>query len=195
MKIHLITPWSRNIYKEIQINFLKDKNIILHPIELQLQSEWNETWIEPMVMPTHDNNWDPVYEKLNYFIQNYTIIDNDYYAIYSDNNGFEDKFIDDIIKYNNNSDVIFCSDKFNKEITLKIIPGDESTFVVSKCGLYQFIVKGYVLKTMIFENIYYADGLMMNKLYKSSLSRTYLPETYAIYDMFNEKWCWLNNKN
>ena len=186
MKVHLITPWSRNQYKETQLNFLKDKNVILHPIELQTQSEWNESWIEPMVMPIHDNNWDPVYEKLNYFIQNYPIIDDDYYAMYSDDNSFEDKFINDIMKYNNNSDIIFCSDiLINENMIFKIVPGDESTFQVSACGLYQFIVKGYILKTMIFENIYYADGLMMNKLYNSQLSRTYLPETYAIYDMLN----------
>lgn len=190
MKIHIILPFNRYSNKDTIINFLmsfKDY-IIVYPIEeIQNKSEWVYDWIKPCICPTRPDNWDPVYYKLNYFINHTNIIEDDYYFVFSDDNLFQENLISEIQKCL--TDIMFISVKFNTTINLTPIPDNKKSHSIGNCGLYNFIVKGHILKKYTFENIYYGDGLFMEYLFNNSeLSKTYKTDIFALYDYLNPNW-------
>lgn len=209
--VHVILPFNRYQNKEIIVAFLKSlsNKIVVHPIEEEPnKSEWGYDWIKPCVCPVINvvnvdpkwgSNWvephinsaqkvDYVYYKLNHFIRNEEIIDNDYYFVYSDDNLFERRMIDEINKCT--TDVIFISVKCIYDRTIIVhspIPNDQKSHSISHCGLYNFVIKGWVLKKIIFPNVYYADGLLMEFLFRNqSLTKTYRTDLFALYDHMKE---------
>lgn len=190
--VHILMPFNRYQNKEVIIAFLKSMSdkIIVHPIEeIQNKSDWGYDWIQPCVCPTiPTQNVDYVYYKLNYFIQNNTLVDGDYYFVYSDDNLFQRRMIDEINKCS--TDVIFISVKCIYDRTIIVhspIPNDKTSHSISHCGLYNFVLKGWVLKKIIFPNIYYADGILMEFLFNNqNLTKTYRTDLFALYDHMKE---------
>lgn len=188
-KINIIMPFSRLEYKHELIDMLIKLDITLFVIETAESTDWgNHNWINRIISPNIPIGYDPPYFKANYFIQNVEINDNEYYYFMGDDNLIDKNLIDNFKKCD--TDVIFCSQYYNPEVTQIINPLDFNTFKIGNCGWYQFCIKGSVLKNIKFEDtIWYADGIMMEYLYKHpNLTKTYLPDVFIKFNGINKKW-------
>ena len=189
--IHIITPFSRYDNKTKFINHLiqfKD-NIILHPIELGTLTDWSEyDWIKPICMQKHDPNWDYCYEKINYFINNNEIIDDEYYSFMNDDDGVESSYYDTILKYN--TDIILTSMKRGIRKPVNGLHGISTLYAkkelmgLNRSGLGQVILKGHILKNLQFINYSGADGVMVEHLLKTDYTKTYLIDTFSLFNLF-----------
>ena len=190
-KVHVLTAFSRYNEKDKFVNYLSRFRdvIFFHPIELETKSDWgrkNKDWIKPLCLPKHDETWDFCYEKLNYFIAKNDIIDDDYYCFMNDDDGVEDSCFDEIL--NCDTDVVFISMKRgNNQVGVHPI-----NTLIASCkniglcltGLEQIIVKGHVLRGLKFNNHMWADGQLADYLNMSQHSKTYLPDTFALFNFF-----------
>ncbi len=185
--LHFITTFSRPENLNFYLNNLKDKNIIWHPIfhddiKLQIQE-----WIKPYYiknLPPLTICYPNVY-KINKFIKEEKIIDNDWYGFLNDDDWFEDN----ILKIADmEGDVIFCSMKRGHTVPGKaeyqhgistLIPF--SGVNIGEIGLEQIFIKGYILKQLQFENEEVFDGLMAVELQRKYIIK-YETELYAYFN-------------
>jgi hypothetical protein len=187
MNVHAIMPFSRPQNKEKVLNNLRPMNIILHPIEIPtMKSDWNEDWVKPMVCREIPDKHDACYFKINEFISNAQINDDDYYFVASDDNLIRSEMAEKIRTCD--TDVVFVGVLFNKRINLIPKKDNFESHKIGNCGLFNFVLKGKILKNIKFENLFYADGVLMESLFKSDFSKTYDENKYVLYDYLNDKW-------
>ena len=187
-KVNIIMPFSREEYKEELIEMLEPLDITLNIIE-EFSTEWKyKDWIKSYSCWYLPFEWDPPYYKVNWFIQNRIIQDEEYYMFMGDDNLIDSKLINAIKECN--TDLVFFSSYYNPYITLKLdLNNLDNSIKINNCSWYQIALKGKVLKDIVFHNLYYADGIMMETLYKNkSLTRTYLPNEYVKFNGLNKKW-------
>jgi len=155
--LHIITPFTRIENKKFYVDNYANKNIIWHPItpdkNLFLEDSKNNKWIEPYIVDHLTNNSAGII-KINDFIKNFKIIENDRYGFIFDDDWFEEDF--DIKINKHEEDVLFISMK-RGDIIPNGAPGHgTSTLVPFKgvkaggIGFQQFFVKGFILKQMKF---------------------------------------------
>lgn len=192
-KVHVLTPFSRYEEKKKFVEYLSQFRdvIYFHPIELEVKSDWgkkNKNWIFPLCLPRHNEAWDYCYEKLNYFIEQKEIIDDDYYCFLNDDDGIEDSYFDEIL--NCDTDIVFASMKrgnhqVGEHPTTTLIASAKN---IGLCltGLEQIIVKGHVLREVRFNNHIWADGQLADYLNMSQHSKTYLSNTFALFNYFQK---------
>lgn len=124
---------------------------------------------------------------MNWFIQNAEINDEEYYMFMGDDNLIDCKLVNAIKECN--TDLVFFSSYYNPSITLKLdLNNLDNSIKINNCSWYQIAMKGKILKDVVFQNIYYADGIMMETLYKDvNLTKTYLPDTFVKFNGLNKK--------
>jgi hypothetical protein len=174
---HILTPFSRKENLNFYLKNLQTKNIIWHPIthESIVSFECN-SWIIPFhidfsLLPQNDPN----YFKLNYFIENGIIIDDDWYCFLNDDDWMEGNVINEINKIND-YDVVFCSMRRGDRIpnSKDVQPHGTETLIAKKgvgcgsIGLEQIFIKGKILKQIKFnassEIQYMSDGVLAEEL-------------------------------
>jgi hypothetical protein len=189
--IHVITPFSRYDLKPALVSALEKFNVIWHPIEFKQTTQWPRDWIHPVCMPHHEEEWDFCYEKHNYFISQYALADDEYYTFMNDDDMFEDKFFDDVRKQT--ADVLITSMLRGHFRPSNVAPlqdhditpllASPETTGVCMSGIQQLVVKGHILKQLVFHNSHVADGLMIEHV-KRLFEVKYLPETFAYFNYF-----------
>jgi hypothetical protein len=172
---HIITPFSRTKFFGYYLFLLENENVTWHPVlsgDIEIGSY--PPWVVPLRLSPIPTGVDPVYWKMNRFIEKEPIVDNDLYMFLCDDDSISKDFISKV--RNISSDVAFVSMKRgmnqppNGHPTSTLIP-----FLGVKAGsigFEQMIMKGSVLKQIRFiENSGIADGLMAE----------YLQEHYPIH--------------
>ena len=160
--LHIITPFSRIENKEFYIENYKGKNIIWHPITAYSSIFKWEVFDNPNIQPLvssnilemESNKYNPSTLKINYFIKNYPIINDDYYGFIFDDDWMKEDLPEKLNKYND--DVIFVSMKRGYQIP-EGAPGHGTETLIpfkgvgcGQIGFQQIFIKGHILKQMEF---------------------------------------------
>lgn len=197
MDIHVVIPFSRFYLKNRLIGFYKPMNIIMHPILFNDEiTDFNEPWILPFIIPKTSPERDSFVglHKLNYFISNAVIIDDDYYQVNSDLGMVEDNVFSEIKKMD--EDVIIISLKRGYSIpsgieqdraypteTLYAHPLDVRPGYIDGA---QYIVKGSVFKKFLYNvKSRTSDGEIAVWL-KDNYKLWYEPDLFALFHYFEE---------
>jgi len=163
MNLHIVTPFSRIDNKDFYVKgFSKYKNLIWHPITFYkdyfIEEASSYEWIKPCLLEDHSielNLYNPSTIKLNFFIQNYPIIENDLYCFIFDDDWIEEDLVPKILEYEK-EEVIFISMKRGYAIPKDAPRHGVCTLTPYKnvkagsIGFQQIFVKGSVLKQMEF---------------------------------------------
>src|ERR1017187_10133447 len=115
---HILTPFSRPENLPALIRNLEPQGIQWHliahdytSVEKTLDGIGWPTWVD-LIKGELPDDWDPCYWKLNHWIEDQTIVDDDYYAFLCDDDGYEPGFWDAIRQtHQTECDVIFVSMK------------------------------------------------------------------------------------
>jgi hypothetical protein len=187
--LHIITPFSRFENANFYIDNLQNKNVIWHPIVYTPIDIFSQKWIEPYIF-FDEAAFPPNICKINSFMKNYPIIDNDRYCFMNDDDWLEDNVFR-VFKTENDpdDDVVFISMKrgYGKQpgfpwghptFTLEV---DMNRIIIGNIGFEQYFIKGRVLKTLEFDNYGCFDGLMAMEL---NYNYKVKPMPY-VYAMFN----------
>jgi hypothetical protein len=155
MKIHLLSPFMRHELLPTLISYLKDMDVIFHPImtveEGKSFAKDVPEWVQPLIDDIQA--YAVAYEKINRFIDTQDIIDDDYYGFMGDDDMYEPGFFDQIKQ--ETSDIIFYSlyrgDSIpecdpEKHPVFPIILRSISDIRVCNTGFCQYIMKGRILK-------------------------------------------------
>jgi hypothetical protein len=159
--IHIITPFYRKYLLNTIIKHYTPMNIVWHPVsdhkEIEAFENNNIEWIQPLLCNPFKQG-EQCYRKLNDFIDNVEIIDNDYYCFNCDDDMYEQNFFDNI------------RNQVDKILIVSMVRGDSITYTpgtvnhptfpliqkslddirVCNISLQQFIIKGSILKQMRF---------------------------------------------
>jgi hypothetical protein len=132
---------------------------------------------------------DPAYAKINYFIQKYPIVDDDYYQILMDDDALPENFIETTRRIK--GDIVVFSMKRGSRIPgsatdLRAHPtyplmAEPRNMVPCEVGLQQIRMKGSIFKTIICDDHPYADGRVAEKLAKDH-SIVYVSNVYILFN-------------
>ena len=202
--LHIITPFTRLEFKDFYIKNYSTKNIIWHPItpdKFLFESDIkNYSWIQPYIV-NHLSNETFGIIKINDFIKNYPIINEDRYCFIFDDDWMEENLVDKINKYDN--PVLFISMKRGEVIPNGIGHGVSTLFPfegvkAGGIGFQQIFVKGFILKQMEFlsdpTDIRYEmpDGYMAEWL-QENFEVKYVTDIYTYFN-YLEPGRWIKNK-
>lgn len=197
MKFHVITPVSRVDLLPRLIDSMKYFHIKWHWVWGEAEYNWwalNSAFSVPafvdITAATVDAELDICYAKINKFIQNRAIVDDDYYMFLCDDDMYPPFFFE-LLKYET-ADVIFVSMDRGQHNCIhpatKLI-ADPANVRVNQIGLEQMIVKGHVLKSLVFNaKSSKADGEMAMYL-KANYKVAYRPYLFVLFNFF-EKGRW-----
>ena len=210
--LHIITPFSRYENKDFYLENLNNKNIIWHPIvhysEDAKNTSWNpcrdkdkidfkHSWVQSYLMDYVPSEIDICYYKLNHFIQNFKIEDNDVYWFMNDDDYIEDETINYFNQSNLEHDVYFVSMKRgygqqpgypNGHGTFTLM-ADPNRVIIGNIGLEQYFIKGHILKNLTFHlDRGCADGYMAIELHEK-YGVKFLPDLYVLFN-YLEKGRW-----
>ena len=160
-KIHIITPFYRKHLLKTLIHYLEPMNIEWHPVcdlvDIEAFENNNREWIQPLLCSSFKPG-EQCYRKLNDFIDNTVIIDNDYYCFNCDDDMYEPDFFNNI--RNQTSNILIVSMVRGNSIThnpdiinhpnFPLIQKSLNDIRVCNIGLQQYIIKGLILKQMRF---------------------------------------------
>jgi hypothetical protein len=160
-KIHIITPFYRKHLLQTIIHYYSSMDIIWHPVsdskEIKVFDNNNLEWIQPLLcLPLKQG--EQCYRKLNDFIDNSKIIDNDYYCFNCDDDMYEPNFFD-IIRQQTAKILIVSMVRGNSityiqgttnHPTYPLIQKSLEDIRVCNIGLQQYLIKGEILKQMRF---------------------------------------------
>jgi len=193
--IHLVMPFWRHENKETLINAYQPMNIILHPIMFQDEvAEFDKEWIFPLIIPMDSKDCNAnLIEcfKRNYYIQNATIEDEDYYVMADDDDLYESGVFDAIKKLD--SEVVIISMKRGDSIpdsvkearaypTTTLYAHPNSVFV-EYISAQQLIVKGKIFRRHEHKDKLCWDGELAEQ-YKKLYEIEYKPNLYALFNFF-----------
>ncbi len=168
MNYHIVTPF----YRYENEDFLKEntKGFIWHKIEGIVDAK------------------DQTYGKINQFIAEHEIIDDDYYQILMDDDALPDGFFD-AQKYYNQDIVVFSmlrghqippgTEAFRAHPTDTLIACRDN-MKVGSVGLQQIRFKGSIFKTLHCEDVYYADGLVAESIRDREIK--YVPDIFILFN-------------
>ena len=195
--VHIVTAFSRLHLKDTLIKHYVPMNIIWHPVlfeEEATEVSWQESWIKPLVVPSHGKVHgiaDVGYRKKNAFIQNYPIVDDDYYCIMDDDDGIEPGAFDKIRAMED--DVIIISLKrgyhvpkdavLERQYGTTVLIAIPENVTVGRIGQSQYIVKGWVFRQMRFQEEHCADGMVAEWL-KENFRIRYEPTIFGWFNYF-----------
>ena len=162
MKIHVGTQFHRNYLLPTLIHYLEPMNIKWYPVcdpeEIKTFENINKPWIHPILCKPLQSPPEHACRKLNDFIENIAINDNDYYCFMGDDDMYEPGFFDVIRKQT--TPIIFVSLSRGDTIpegahphpTYPLIMRDPDDVRVYNIGMTQYIMKGSIVKQMRFKN-------------------------------------------
>jgi len=187
---HVIVSYKRPHLKRAMVAHFAHHPIALHPV-----SFFNEEFPEPWVKPTtvdETPGWVGCYNRFNQWIERGDIIDGDYYIFMSDDDGFEPGFFDELDDAT--ADVVVTSAKRGQYRTTTGARHPASTLVAApenmqrgKVDLMQLCLKGSVVKKIVWEDHYEADGMMAEKLASEYGDKIdYRPNVYGLFNLFEE---------
>jgi len=165
MNIHIVCPFKRIELLPTLIKYLEPMNIIFHPVITPEEIfEVNRDWIRPLVVEI--NAYVIAYEKINKFIEQYPIIDEDYYGFMGDDDMYEPGFFDvireqtaGILMYSlyRGDSIPECDPEKHPPIPIHMCCLDNVR--VCNIGLLQYILKGSILRQTRFDtNHRWSDG-------------------------------------
>lgn len=181
---HVVTPYSRECYLPKVAASLKDQNVIWHIIPAHGTEVPKEIaklpWVNINIYKYEHPPVDWCYSKLNYFINEFPIIDTDYYGFLNDDDLATPKMFDKLRQAaKSKPEVIFLSMHYAAEIDLI---AQTSNSRISKVGLEQFYVRGDILKQHRFRiDCPAADGHMAVTLFKCR-QHVMLPKVFVIFN-------------
>jgi hypothetical protein len=200
---NVITPLARlNNFIELK-NHLKKFNINWHIITdegFDFDRSGLEPWIKHYVCPNTKNKF---YERCNYainwFIENFIAeeLNDQFFCILNDDDGYEDNFFDNLKKYINESEIsnelIICSMKRGDNTPSDAIPerkhptytliADPRNVRIGGVGVEQFITKGKILKKHKLPLSVCGDGELIIELYKN-YGAVFYPDLYVLFNYF-----------
>lgn len=196
---HVITPLARfeNVPKLIAI-LKPQQNIQWHVItddDNPTPVHFAEPWIHHSVCPNHSVGfWARSNNSINWFLETQDIVDEDYYCVLNDDDGYENNFFQKLQKQigqNKPSDLIITSMKRGLQIpdnlppvkqhpTTTLIAAPEN-MVVCGVGVEQFFIKGKLLKQHRLPLTAYGDGELIVELIKQ-YETLYLPHLYVLFN-------------
>ena len=206
-KFHIVMPFSRPEMQEVIINLYSGKGVVLHPVMCSNDiTSWpDKEWIEPLIVPPpredrphnphakypHRKTKDTCYYKLNYFIQLYSIQDEDRFMFMCDDDSIEDNVIPELKKMK--EDIVFISMKRGDRIPPRgmrhpcfTLYAEPKNIKIDHVGLQQYAVKGKILKEMIFgEYFSAADGEMATILQKFHKC-AYRKDLFVLFNYFEK---------
>lgn len=197
MEVHVLCPFYRkNLYKTL-LTYYEPMKIIFHPIcypnDFAPFENNKIPWVKPYLC-TRFTDWCIAYQKVNCFLENNELIDEDYYGFVGDDDMFEPGFFDELKKQT--TDVVYNS-SFNGDHTptegippaswhppVPLIMAHAGDIRVCNIGTSMFWVKGKTLRGMrLGESSHYEDGIFAVSL----LSRgtiTYLTNSFSFGNYF-----------
>lgn len=192
-RLRVIMPFYRPENKDRIIDLYGPHDVILHPIMTQGEYiEWNREWVEPVICSDYVEKKNPVNHKLNFFIRNEPISEEDHYWWMNDDDSFEDNVISTLKQQND--PVIFISMKRGNRTphhdnpvcrhpSTTLFARPENVFV-SGIGAEQMIVRGDVYRTIKYhDKSPFADGLTAMYL-KSNYPVRYIENVFVKFNYF-----------
>lgn len=185
--IHIVCPFYREHLLPTLIKYLEPMNIIFHPVITPFENvPDSRPWIMPLVTPI--NAYVIAYEKINQFIKQYQINDDDYYGFMGDDDMYPPDFFDTIRQQTANILVYSLlrgdripEDNIEKHPIYPLIISKPSDMQVCNIGLLQYIVKGHILKQTRFNsNHKWGDGMyaeMLRDTFPNDIK--FLPDLFA----------------
>lgn len=196
-KIHVVMSFSRQNLKETLIDAYRPMGIIWHPIVFEDEAKkaaFTEEWIRPAIIPGNAPAPDFVAvgtQKVNHFIRECAIINEDYYCIPADDDMYEPGVFDAIRDMDD--PVIFISMKRGYNVPPNLPPEkryEYNTLIAHpdnvQIGMIsgeQFFVKGDIFKTLYFDTRQCADGEIAMQL-KDKYPIRYEPDLYALFNFY-----------
>jgi hypothetical protein len=185
--IHIICPFYREHLLPTLIKYLEPMNIIFHPVITPIENvPIQKDWIKPLVTPI--DAYVIAYEKINKFIENYKIEDNDYYGFMGDDDMYSPGFFD-VIREQTANILVYSllrgdqvpEDNIEKHPIYPLIISKLSDMQVCNIGLLQYIVKGHILKQTRFNSGHkWGDGMyaeMLRDRFPNEIK--FLPDLFA----------------
>lgn len=197
LNIHLVIPFYRQENKNSLIELYRPMRAILHPIMFEDENtEWNESWIDPVVIPMKSSAVKGVVIsnfKRNWFIKNCPINDNDYYVTVDDDDSYESNVFDEIKKHDD--DIVIISMKRGNHIPQGVNPlrkyctntleAAPENVQIGEISGQQSFVKGHIFKAHLFdEQSGTWDGEMAEHHKESGEQITYRSDLYAKFNYF-----------
>jgi hypothetical protein len=197
MNIHVLTPLYRIHLIPTLIYYLKPMNINWKPIvfpEENVFSKYSESWIHPVLMSTAtpQTNFVP-YEKINTFITQQDIIDDDYYTFMGDDDMVEPGFFDVIRQQK--AGVLFYSNYRGDTIPYNAVHHTDPIIIktindirVCNIGLGMCTLKGSILRKTLFKLQHeWDDGIYMEMLVqKFKKSIHIIPDLFVFGNYFEQ---------
>jgi hypothetical protein len=197
---NIITPLARieNFLK--QKNHLKNKNIKWHVItdeDSKISLDIDEPWISHYICPNKGIQfWERCNNSINWFIENHTLSQKEYYGILNDDDGYEDDFFKKIHEYIENRDdlnLLICSMKRGYNIPKDVVPvrrhptntliASPNNMKVGGVGVEQFFIKGELLKKHRLPISTCGDGELITELVRTYKTH-YLPDVFVLFNYF-----------
>jgi hypothetical protein len=190
--------FSRQHLKDVLIGKYHPMNIIWHPIMFEdeaAEANFSEPWIQPIILPGNAPAPDFVIvgiQKLNYFIQNASIIDEDYYCIPSDDDMYEDGVFDEVKTID--EDVVVISLKRGHQIPpntplTRQYPSDTllahpDNMIIGLISGEQYFMKGRIFRALPYlRNSQSEDGTIAEYL-KANYNIHYRPDLFALFNYY-----------
>lgn len=198
-KFNVITPLSRYDNIKYLIDALESHDITWHVItdkSIDFEIVFKKDWIKSYISPTEGKLfWERSNNSINWFLNNYNIIDDEYYCFLNDDDSYEYNFFDKLNTFLNssNGDVVICSmdrgDKIPENVKAerrhpndKIIASPDIC-KVTKVGLEQIILKGKILKNYKIPVHVYGDGMLIEQIVKENKT-VYAPNINVYFNYF-----------
>ena len=194
--IHIITPFSRYHLLEKLLNAYRPLDVIWHPLTFKdrIPVLATEPWVQPFIANA-DHPVPAGYQtvSLNMFIDQSSIVDDDYYVTAADDDMYEPEVFKALQEMDD--PVVIISMKRGQQIpegTPVLRAYDTNTLIASPenmevgfIGGEQIFMKGSVLKSIRFneETAQIADGLLAIQLVKDYKIR-YAPNLYALFNYY-----------
>lgn len=185
--IHAITAFSRWNNLSFYLECLADTGIIWHPIVDNLAKMPDLPWIEPFLCHNGTDGGDVFYRRLNTWIRENPIEDDDYYIFLNDDDWFDEKMLK--LLSTHTEDVVFSAMlRGNYPVT-----GHPSTPLIpykgvraGSIGVEQIILKGRILKTVQFNTASgMADGMLAETL-QTQYAVAYAPELIMYFNFLEQ---------
>jgi hypothetical protein len=160
---HVITPFSRWGNLPALIKMLRPEGVQWHLLldeDMPLVESRFSDWIRSFHGRPPPPRFFIGHWLLNLFLDEYEIVDEDYYVLMTDDDYFEPGFFDKIRKYTD--DIIICSMRRSGD---KLV-ADPSNIRIGHVGLEQLIIKGKILKQYRCNGFYEADGDLIIRLFQ-----------------------------
>lgn len=199
MKFNIITPLARFENFEKLKNSLRKHNIVWHILVDQgtnHQIEEDE-WINVYVCPNQGSDfWVRCNNAINWFVENFEPLENEYYGILNDDDNYEENFFEKIknkFTENNNPELIIVSMLRGNKIPTDVVPirrhpttpllADSRNMRVGGVGVEQFFIKGNLLKKHKIPLTAHGDGEFVVELVKN-YKTTYLSDCFVLFNYF-----------